>query len=111
MAPCQGFKSRSQRQWPASSAFVSTSSGSCSPTTPGAHSVNAVMGSIVQPDAHAPRGSLLTKPYVGSGYVLVIPPTVSDVRRLEDLPRGKVGVEHTSWPHYILATKKIETSS
>jgi polar amino acid transport system substrate-binding protein len=72
---------------------------------------DAVMGSIVQPDAHAPRGSLLTKPYVGSGYVLVIPPTVSDVRRLEDVPRGKVGVEHTSWPHYILTTKKIETSS
>jgi len=72
---------------------------------------DAVMGSIVQPDADAPRGSLLTKPYVGSGYVLVIPPTVSDVRRLEDVPRGKVGVEHTSWPHYILTTKKIETSS
>jgi len=72
---------------------------------------DAVMGSIVQPDADAPRGSLLTKPYVGSGYVLVIPPTASDVRRLEDVPRGKVGVEHTSWPHYILATKKIETSS
>ena len=28
-----------------------------------------------------------------------------------NVPRGKVGVEHTSWPHYILTTKKIETSS
>jgi len=72
---------------------------------------DAVMGSIVQPGAHAPPGSLLTKPYVGSGYVLVIPPAVADVRRLEDVPNGKVGVEHTSWPHYLLATKKIETSS
>jgi polar amino acid transport system substrate-binding protein len=72
---------------------------------------DAVMGSIVQADAHAPRGSLLTKPYVGSGYVLVLPPTAADVHRLDDMPAGKVGVEHTSWPHYILTTKKIPTSS
>lgn len=73
---------------------------------------DAIMGSIVQKgEGKGPRGISLTKPYVGSGYVLVIPSSAPDAGRLEDLKPGKIGVEHTSWPHYVLSTRKIETSS
>jgi polar amino acid transport system substrate-binding protein len=75
---------------------------------------DAVMGSIVQKadEVKGPRGRpSLTRPYVGSGYVLVLPPGAPDVGRLEDVKPGKIGVEHTSWPHYVMSTRKIETSS
>jgi polar amino acid transport system substrate-binding protein len=75
---------------------------------------DAVMGSIVKLDggeANPRPGQRLTKPYTGSGYVLVLRANTQPVRRLEDLHGGKIGVEHTSWPHYLLDTRKIATSS
>jgi polar amino acid transport system substrate-binding protein len=72
---------------------------------------DATMGSIVQKgEGKGPR-LMLSKPYVGSGYVLVLPAGAPDVARFEDVKGGKVGVEHTSWPHYVLTTKKVETAS
>jgi polar amino acid transport system substrate-binding protein len=73
---------------------------------------DATMGSIVKLDGdgdRATRGPRLTKPYIGTGYVLVVPPQ-SSVHRLEDV-KGKIGVEHTSWPHYVLDTRKIPVAS
>jgi ABC-type amino acid transport substrate-binding protein len=75
---------------------------------------DAIIGSIValDPGDKAARpGQRLTKPYTGSGYVLVVPPAAAGVRRLEELKGGKIGVEHTSWPHYTLDTRGIPTSS
>jgi polar amino acid transport system substrate-binding protein len=73
---------------------------------------DATMGSIVKLDADngAPaRGPRLTRPYTATGYVLVVPAR-SSAQRLEDV-KGKVGVEHTSWPHYVLDTRKIPLAS
>ena len=73
---------------------------------------DATMGSIVKLDGDGDRptrGPRLTKPYIGTGYVLVVP-TQSSAHRLEDV-KGKIGVEHTSWPHYVLDTRKIPVSS
>lgn len=74
---------------------------------------DAIMGSIVQrgDDKGKRRGPLLTKPYAGSGYVLVVPRATSDVRRVEDVKGSKIAVEHTSWPHYLLDTRGIPTAS
>lgn len=75
---------------------------------------DAIMGSIVQgraEDKGRRRGPLLSKPYMGSGYVLVVPPAASGVRRVEDLKGGKIAVEHGSWPHYLLDTRGIPTAS
>jgi polar amino acid transport system substrate-binding protein len=73
---------------------------------------DATMGSIVKldDDANPGRGPRLTKPYLGTGYVLVVP-AGSSVHRLEDVKTGKIGVEHTSWPHYVLDTRKIAVAS
>lgn len=68
---------------------------------------DATMGSIVKLDGGGegpPRGQRLTRPYTGTGYVLVVP-TQSTARRLEDVT-GKIGVEHTSWPHYVFDTRR-----
>jgi polar amino acid transport system substrate-binding protein len=73
---------------------------------------DATMGSIVKLDADngAPaRGPRLTRPYTATGYVLVVPAR-SSTQRLEDV-KGKIGVEHTSWPHYVLDTRKIPLAS
>jgi polar amino acid transport system substrate-binding protein len=73
---------------------------------------DATMGSIVKLDADggAPRrGPQLTKPYTGTGYVLIVP-AQSSAHQLEDV-KGKIGVEHTSWPHYVLDTRKIPLAS
>ncbi len=76
-------------------------------------SCDAVMGAIVQSGAPEAKGppSRLTRPYMGGGYVLVVPARRTDVRKLEDVKDGKIGVEHTSWPHYVLTKRTIPTSS
>src|SRR5262245_2478717 len=74
---------------------------------------DATIGSIVKadPDGGGPRrGPRLTKPYVASGYVLVLPARSPSIERLEDV-KGKIAVEHTSWPHYVLDNRKIPLSS
>ncbi len=73
---------------------------------------DALMGSIVQLGDQTPRrGQRLTKPYAGGGYQLVVGQGVSGVNRVEDVKGGKIGVEHTSWPHYLLSTRGIPTAS
>ena len=74
---------------------------------------DAVMGAIVQPGTPAEgKGTTrLTRSYMGSGYVLVVPARRTEVRRLEDVKDGKVGVEHASWPHYVLSQRTIPTAS
>jgi polar amino acid transport system substrate-binding protein len=72
---------------------------------------DATIGSIVKADDGGPRrGPRLTKPYVTSGYVLVVPAKAASVERLEDV-KGKIAVEHTSWPHYVLDQRKIPVST
>ena len=72
---------------------------------------DATIGSIVKADDGGPRrGPRLTKPYVTSGYVLVVPAKAASVERLEDV-KGKIAVEHTSWPHYVLDKRKIPVST
>jgi len=72
---------------------------------------DATIGSIVKADDGGPRrGPRLTKPYVASGYVLVVPAKAASVERLEDV-KGKIAVEHTSWPHYVLDKRKIPVST
>ena len=73
---------------------------------------DATMGSIVKDDDEGGprRGPRLTKPYAASGYTLVIPVATAPVTRVEDI-KGKIGVEHTSWPHYLLDTRKIPVVS
>ena len=74
---------------------------------------DATIGSIVKADADGGgprRGPRLTKPYVASGYVLVLPAKSASIERLEDV-KGKIAVEHTSWPHYVLDQRKVPLSS
>ncbi len=74
---------------------------------------DAVMGAIVKPGAPPEdKGpTRFTRPYMGSGYVLVVPARSTKIRQLEDVKDGKIGVEHTSWPHYILSQRAIPTAS
>jgi len=68
---------------------------------------DASIGTIVKADEPGPRrGPRLTKPYVSAGYVLVVPAASPGIGRLEDV-KGKIAVEHTSWPHYVLDTRKV----
>ncbi len=75
---------------------------------------DAVIGGVVpltkegKPPA---RGVLLSKPYAGGGYVLLVPHADTAVHRVEDVKTGKIGVEYTSWPHYLLETHKIPISA
>jgi polar amino acid transport system substrate-binding protein len=73
---------------------------------------DATIGSIVKADTDGGprRGPRLTKPYVESGYVLVVPAKSPSIERLEDV-KGKIAVEHTSWPHYVLDQRKIPVST
>jgi len=72
---------------------------------------DATIGSIIKPDGGGPgRGPRLTRPYVGSGYALVLPAASPSIERLEDV-KGKVAVEHTSWPHYVLERRNQPFSS
>jgi polar amino acid transport system substrate-binding protein len=76
---------------------------------------DALMGSMIPPSTGPPKNGRgapqLTKPYAGGGYVLVVPPTAPAVERVEDVKGGKVGVEHASWPHYMLSSRRISTAS
>jgi polar amino acid transport system substrate-binding protein len=74
---------------------------------------DAVMGAIVQAkgEGRRPRGGAqLSKPYLSNGYVFVVP-RASTVSRPEDVKDGKIGVEHTSWPHHEFDVRGIATSS
>jgi polar amino acid transport system substrate-binding protein len=72
---------------------------------------DAVVGAVVPvgaPDNAPPRrGALLTKAYAGSGYVLMVRDGDAGVHRVEDVKPGKIGVEYTSWPHYLLETRGV----
>ena len=73
-------------------------------------SCDAIIGAVVPlvaDKAPPARGALLTKAYAGSGYVLLVPRADTAVHRVEDVKSGKVGVEYTSWPHYLLQTHGI----
>jgi polar amino acid transport system substrate-binding protein len=76
---------------------------------------DAVIGAVVPLTAEdkAPpgRSGLLTKAYAGSGYVLLVPRADTAVHRVEDVKGGKIGVEYTSWPHYLLQTHGIGISA
>jgi ABC-type amino acid transport substrate-binding protein len=73
---------------------------------------DATIGSIVKDDGEGPRrGPRLTRPYIASGYVLVVPAGSRPIEHFEDLKGGRIGVEHTSWPHYVLDSKKIPFAS
>jgi polar amino acid transport system substrate-binding protein len=73
---------------------------------------DATIGSIVKDEEAGPRrGPRLTRPYLESGYVLVIKAASRPVEHLEDIKGGKIGVEHTSWPHYLLDQRKIPLAS
>ena len=74
---------------------------------------DASIGSIVKADTDGGgprRGPRLTKPYVTSGYILVVPPTSPPIERLEEV-KGTIAVEHTSWPHYVLERRNLPLSS
>jgi polar amino acid transport system substrate-binding protein len=74
---------------------------------------DAVMGAIVQGSGggRGRRGGMqLSKPYVSNGYVFVVG-RESAASRPEEVRDGKIGVEHTSWPHLLLDTRGIATSS
>ena len=62
---------------------------------------------LIADKAPPARGALLTNAYAGSGYVLLVPRANTAVHRVEDIKSGKVGVEYTSWPHYLLQTHGI----
>jgi polar amino acid transport system substrate-binding protein len=71
---------------------------------------DAVIGAVIPlagGDKGPPRGALLSKPYAASGYVLLVPRANVVVHRVEDVKSGKVGVEYTSWPHYLLEQRGI----
>jgi len=72
---------------------------------------DALMGSIVVLGDSTPRrGQRLTRPYAGGGYQLVVGPGVTGVSRIEDVKGGKIGVEHSSWPHYLLSHQGLATA-
>lgn len=70
---------------------------------------DAFPGSVVTEEAE--KGPVkLTKPYYGSGYVLVLPLGAKGVTTFADLNGRKIGVEHESWAHYILNTRGLKTA-
>jgi polar amino acid transport system substrate-binding protein len=75
---------------------------------------DAVIGAVVQlmgEDRGPRRGVLVTKPYAGSGYVLLVPRANTLVHRADDVKAGKIGVEYTSWPHYLLERRGLPVSA
>jgi len=73
-------------------------------------SCDAIIGAVVpltEDKAPPARGALLTNAYAGSGYVLLVPRADTAVHRVEDVKSGRIGVEYTSWPHYLLQTHGI----
>jgi polar amino acid transport system substrate-binding protein len=73
--------------------------------------IGAVVPLTVDAKARPGRSVLLTKAYAGSGYVLLVPRADTAVHRVEDVKGGKIGVEYTSWPHYVLQTHGIGISA
>ncbi len=75
---------------------------------------DAVIGGVVPltGEQKGPRrGVLLTKPYTGSGYVLLVPRANTVVHGVSDVKAGKIAVEYTSWPHYLLETRGFPISA
>jgi polar amino acid transport system substrate-binding protein len=71
---------------------------------------DALMGVIIKDNGKAPRGTQLTIPYASSGWVLVLPKDAPAVTRFEDVRGDKgIGVQYSSWAHYILDTRKLKT--
>jgi polar amino acid transport system substrate-binding protein len=71
---------------------------------------DALMGVIIKEDGRTLRGVKLTVPYTGSGWVLVLPKDAPPYTRFEDVEGKKgIGVQYSSWVHYILDTRKIKT--
>jgi polar amino acid transport system substrate-binding protein len=72
---------------------------------------DAIIGAVVPLTSTdgppARRGGLMTPAYAGSGYVLLVRQDDTAVHRVEDVKGGKIGVEYTSWPHYMLETRGI----
>jgi polar amino acid transport system substrate-binding protein len=75
---------------------------------------DAIIGGVIPLKGETkppPRTVLLSKPYAGGGYVLAVARADTTVHRAADVKSGKVGVEYTSWPHYLLQTQGISTSA
>lgn len=92
---------------------------------------DAVMGAVVQGRENVSREAAeggeteggaeslggavpeITHPYAASGYVLVVSETHPDIQTVEDVKRkgGRIGVEHGSWPHYLLSKRGLPTAS
>ncbi len=71
---------------------------------------DALLGAIIKDDGKGPRGTQLSIPYAGSGWVLVLPKDAPAVSRFEDVRGGKgIGVQYSSWVHYVLDTRKVKT--
>jgi len=71
---------------------------------------DALLGAIVQDNGKGPRGTQPSIPYAGSGWVLVLPKDAPAVARFEDVRGDKgIGVQYSSWAHYILDTRKLKT--
>jgi polar amino acid transport system substrate-binding protein len=65
---------------------------------------------VIQPEDEEEnsRGRFFTsKPYYGTGNVLVIPKEAQGIKSIDDLDKNlKIGIEPGSWAHYILTHKK-----
>ena len=89
---------------------------------------DAVMGAVVQGQENVSREAAeqgeterrpessvpeISHPYAASGYVLVVSGSDPDIRTVEDVKRkgGRIGVEHGSWPHYLLSKRGLPTAS
>ena len=75
---------------------------------------DAIIGAVVPltgADKGPRRGSLLTKAYAASGYALVVPRADTAVHREADVKGGKIGVEYTSWPHYLLQSRGLPVAA
>lgn len=71
---------------------------------------DALLGAIVTDDGRGPRGAQLTVPYASSGWILVLPTHAAAATRFEDVAGDKgIGVQHASWVHYTLDTRKLRT--
>ena len=76
---------------------------------------DAIIGAVVplsrEDKGPPPRNVLLTKAYAGGGYILLVARADTTVHRVEDVKAGKIGVEYTSWPHYMLQTHGVAISA
>lgn len=71
---------------------------------------DALMGVILKDDGSGMRGVKLTIPYTGSGWVLVLPKDAPAASRFEEVKGSEgIGVQYSSWVHYILDSRKMKT--